>query len=216
MTTAKGPDTEKKLGVGKEGSSVVGAECITRYGLRVLEALRTTKGSRGHEGGSCQSTGTPKWKKRRLTTWSYWALGPSSSRESSPAPVLCRSVPPLCPTSTFFQRSFRGEEEHQQDPVQPHLPSMTFPSLFSLKPGSWLALVDVSTTDVQRSVRYGTKAIPGLPRCQPGPALSASASTCCLGQWSPVGLGIALTSPVGSSTWTSWTGRQDFQKDAET
>lgn len=102
MTTAKGPDTEKeKLGVGKEGSSVLGAECITRYGLRVLEALRTTKGSRGHEGGSCQSTGTPKWKKRRLTTWSYWALGPSSSRESSPAPVLCRS--PLCvPPQLFF------------------------------------------------------------------------------------------------------------------
>lgn len=93
---------------------------------------------------------------------------------------------------------------------------MTFPSLFSLKPGSWLALVDVSTTDVQRSVRYGPKAIPGLPSCQPGPALSASASTCCLGQWSPISLGIALTSPVGSSTWTSWTGRQDFLKDAET
>lgn len=57
MTTAKSGSVLKRRGL-----YLLGAECITRKALRVLEALRTTKGSRGHEGGSCQSTGSPKWK----------------------------------------------------------------------------------------------------------------------------------------------------------
>lgn len=84
--------------------SLLGAECITRYGLRVLEALRTTKGPAVMKAAVANQL-APQSGRRDGSR--LGAIGRSDHLYPvSPPQLLC--VP--CPTLSFFQRWFRGED----------------------------------------------------------------------------------------------------------
>lgn len=125
--------------------------------------------------------------RRRLTIWSYWELGPSSSRESSRP-----SLSPLCVPPQLFFSGGSGERRNIKKIRAATSPVHGFPLPFSSpEPGScWLALIDVSTTDARRSVLYGTMAIPDLPSCQPRPGHVGFGFHLLPWSVAPMGLGI--------------------------
>lgn len=119
--------------------SLLGAECITRYGLRVLEALRTTKGPAVMKAAVANQL-APQSGRRDGSR--LGAIGRSDHLYPvSPPQLLCVSH------LVFFSAVVQGRGGTSTSRAATS-PLHDFPLPFPLlKPGNWLAFVDVSTKD---------------------------------------------------------------------